>query len=465
VEDIVKRIATKFAKNNAELYLVGGTVRDIILNRESHDIDMATNIHPDKIKELLDEFGSIYSIGEAFGTIGLNTASITIEVTTYRGEKYTSDSRNPTVTFSDNIYDDLSRRDFNINAMAIDLIRSINHGVDTIIDPFNGQEDIKNKVIRCVGDFNERFSSDPLRMLRAIRFACQFGFSLGIRIEHPERLEIISKERIRDEFTKIILSYRASFGVRKLCQTGLMYYVAPEFMDLRYIPQGKNHTKDAYEHSLLVLHKGSKVDAGNRNLIFRLACIFHDIGKPETKIEDDDGVHFYGHHNVGARKTRKILRRLRYNNEIVNSVCHLIKYHMTPIVLQREIRNGRIRKRIIMRLVRKVGEDNIYLLLDLVRCDIRSSKNPRYKFITILTRLVNKCMKEQPETLTSPISGVEIMEAFNLKPSKAIGDIKNYLTSLVIDGKLNKDDRESAFAKAREYIKHKNEINDMYKMQ
>ncbi|MBU2395812.1 MAG: HD domain-containing protein, partial [Gammaproteobacteria bacterium] len=335
--------------------------------------------------------------------------------------------------------------DFTINSMAR------NELIGEVIDPFGGQVDMQRKLIRVVGG-DARFDEDPLRMLRAIRFACELGFALDLRIEHPERLEIVSKERVREEITRILLSRRAAFGWRKLCQTGLMMYVAPEFMDLKNIAQGKNHIKDAYEHSLLVLHKGSKLDEGERNLIFRLACILHDIGKPETKIEDEDGVHFYSHHNVGARKARKVLRRLRYPNEIANAVCHLIKYHMTPIVLQREIRGGKIKKRIIMRLVRKVGEDNINLLMDLVKCDIRSSKNPRYKFMTILTRMVNECLAEEPETLVSPIDGKEIMAEFELKPGRFVGEIKNYLNNLVIDGNLDKDDREGAFAKAREYI-------------
>ncbi len=443
--ELIKTIAERFRNEGFELYEVGGHVRDSFLNRESHDIDLTTNARPDKIKDLLNDLGSLYTMGETFGTIGLNVNGSTVEVTTYRKEVYPSDSRKPSVVFGDSLLEDLARRDFTINAIAREPLTG------KIIDPFNGIDDMKKKLIRVVGN-NERFNEDPLRMLRAIRFSCELGFSLDIRIEHPERLEIISKERIREELNRILLSKRASYGWRKLCQTGLIYYIVPEFMDLKNIQQGKNHIKDAYEHSLLVLHKGTKLDEGERDLIFRLACILHDIGKPETKIEDEDGVHFYSHHNVGARKARKVLRRLRYDNETTQSVCHLIKYHMTPIVLQREIVNGRIKKKIIMRLVRKVGEDNINLLLDLVKCDIRSSKNPRYKFMTILTRMVNECLAEQPSTLTSPIDGNEIMTEFELKPTKFVGDIKNFLTNLVIDGKLDKDDREGAFAKAREYI-------------
>ncbi len=439
------KLASKFKREGYQLYEVGGTVRDALMGRESNDIDLTTNARPDEIKRLLNEFGSIYTIGEEFGTIGLVVDGETYEVTTFRKEVYATDSRKPKVVFGDNLREDLARRDFTINAIARNVL------TDKIIDPFNGRKHIQDRVIRVVGG-NERFNEDPLRMLRAIRFACQLHFGLDVCIEHPERLAIISKERIRDEFSKILLSKRASFGVRKLCQTGLMEYVSPEFLDLKHIEQGKNHIKDAFEHSLLVLHKGTKIDCGENNLIFRLACTYHDIGKPETKIEDDDGVHFYGHHNVGARKARKVLRRLRYPNEVVVAVCHLIKYHMTPIVMQREIVNGRIKKRIIMRLVRKVGEDYIQLLMDLVKCDIRSSKNPRYKFMTILARMIVECLAEEPESLNSPIDGKEIMAEFELKPGRFVGEIKRHLTNLVVDGELSKDDREGAFAKARAYV-------------
>jgi len=447
-ETLINRIAVKFNEKGFELFEVGGRVRDSLLGRESHDIDLATNARPDEIKEIINDFGSLYTMGEEFGTIGLNANGHTVEITTYRSEVYRSNSRKPTVMFGYSLENDLARRDFTINALARNPLTG------AIIDPFGGVEDLNAKRIRVVGS-EDRFDEDPLRMLRAVRFACELNFKFDVTIQHPERLQVISRERVRDEVSRILLSRRASFGWRKLCQTGLMDYISPEFMQLRNIQQGKNHIKDAYEHSLLVLYKGTKVDHGNRNLIFRLACILHDIGKPETKVEDDDGVHFYSHHNVGARKARKILRRLRFNNEVINSVCHLIKYHMTPIVLQKEVVRGKIKKRIIMRLVRKVGENNIGLLMDLVKCDIRSSKNPRYKFMNVLTRMVTECLAEQPDTMTSPIDGNEIMKEFGLKPGEVVGNIKNYLTNLVIDGKLDKDDRQGAFAKAREYLRER----------
>lgn len=443
---LLENITQAFKSANLSLYEVGGCVRDSIIGREYHDIDMATNATPEQIKKLLEGMGTIYTVGEKFGTIGLKTNDQTIEITTFRKEVYLKNSRKPKVTFGNSLYEDLKRRDFSINAIAREPITG------TIIDPFGGQADIKKKIIRVVG--NNSFEDDPLRMLRAIRFACQLGFSLRITINHPEMLNTISKERVRDEVNKILLSPRAAYGWRKLCQCGLMSYIAPEFMRLKDIPQGKNHVKDAFEHSLQVLFKGARLDEKEKNLIFRLACILHDIGKADTRTEDDNGVHFYFHHNVGARKARKLLRRLRYDNDTVESVCHLIEYHMTPVMLQKEIVNHKVRKKIILRLVHRVGRDNIQLLMDLVRCDIRSSKNPRYKFMNVLARLVDEALTEQPEQPDSPINGNEIMAEFGLKPGKRVGRIKNYLTSLVIDGVLKNDDREGAFTKAREFMKN-----------
>jgi len=445
---LLKELTRKFNEKGFNLYLVGGFVRDTIMGRETHDIDMTTDALPQDTKEILEELGSIYTVGKEFGTIGLNLDGQTIEVTTFRKEVYPTESRKPIVEWGTSLVDDLARRDFTINSIAR------NELTGEIIDPFGGIEDIRKKVVRVVGS-NDRFNEDPLRMLRAIRLACELNFKLHINISHPERIKIVSKERVRDELVKILLSRKPTFGIRKLCKIGLMQYIIPEFVELKNVAQGKNHIKDAFEHSLLVLYKGSHIDHNERNLAFRLACLLHDIGKSDTKIIDDDGVHFYGHHSVGARKVRKILCRLHFDSNIVEDVAMLVKYHMTPIMLQREIVKGKIKKRIIMRLVRRVGVSNIYLLLDLVKCDIRSSKNPRYKFVTILTRLVNECMAEKPETLVSPIDGHEIMKEFNLKPGVFIGEVKNYLTNLVIDGKLKKGDREGAYAEARRYIYNK----------
>jgi poly(A) polymerase len=440
--DIIQRIAEKFAESNYEAFVVGGHVRDELLGRASTDVDFATDALPQDTKRLLEQFGNVYTVGEEYGTIGLIAGEYKIEVTTYRGEVYPSDSRKPNVAFGQYLRGDLERRDFTINALARDAL------VGGIIDYFGGLEDLKNKVIRCVGNDTGRFNEDPLRMMRAVRFACQLHFDLDVKIENPERLSIISNERIKDELVKILLSDRAAYGIRSLCDLGLMRYIIPEFLELN-IPQGRHHIKDAFEHSLLVLKKGTKIDYGEDNLVFRLACLLHDIAKPETKTEDESGIHFYAHHHVGAEKAAKILERLRFDKDTIKRVCHLIRYHMNPLVLQKE---REIKKRTIRRMIRSVGEANIYMLLNLVRCDTKSSSNPRHKFILALTHLVEECMQEQPETLISPLSGDEIMKIFNLKPGKLVGEIKSHLTNLVVDGMLGKEDKDKASEEAKSFI-------------
>ncbi len=448
----IRRIAEQFNRAGYELFEVGGHVRDSILGRESSDIDLTTNAIPEQTRQILEQFcqeipASIYTVGVAYGTIGLAFESgLKVEVTTYRKEVYPTDSRKPNVTFGEDLQEDLARRDFTINAIARNPL------TEEVIDPFNGRGDITRRVIRCVGS-NDRFNEDPLRMMRAVRFACQLSFGLKIQINNPERLSIISEERIREELDKILLSPKPVYGIQKLVDFGLMKYIIPEFLELRHVAQGKNHIKDAYLHSLMVLDKGSKCDHNQDNLVFRLACLLHDIGKPTTKTEDASGVHFYSHHDVGADIAQHILERLKFETDITARVCTLISLHMTPLMLQNQLGNHRINwKRSMIRLVRKTGEGDIWMLLDLVKCDIRSSKNPRHDFLIFLHQMVEEALKEQPAKICSPLDGKEIMAEFNLPAGKQIGAIKEYLTNLVIDAQLGKDDKDEARRRISEWL-------------
>jgi len=443
---LANRLANKFRDNGFELYEVGGSVRDSLLKRKSHDLDFTTNAPPEKIKEMLDSFGSVYSIGEKFGTIGLRLSNKTIEVTTYRTEQYSTNSRKPSVVFGKSILEDLSRRDFTINAIARDPLTG------RILDPFKGIADTKNRSIKIVGS-DQRFNEDPLRMLRAIRFACQLNFNLEVDIKNPKRLTVISNERICDELTKILLSRRAAFGIRELCNLGLMDYIIPELMELKGINQGKWHKEDAFGHSLSVLDKGVRLNHSYDTLVFRLACLLHDIGKPETQTEDETGIHFYSHQDIGYNKANTILHRLRFSSKTIDSVCHLIKHHMDLVIIHKSISDGTVSKRTIMHLVYRIGETNIPMLLDLVKCDIRSSRSPRYKFTTNLNRIVQDCLIESPKTLVSPVNGYEIMEELGLDSGQIVGTIKNYLSDLVLEGTIDKNDKSSALAKARDYQK------------
>jgi len=440
MQNLTKKITRKFNEDGYELYEIGGCVRDSIIGRKSNDIDLVTNAVPEKIKHIISEFGTIYDIGEKFGTVGLCIDNQIIEITTYRKEAYSDSSRKPNVVFTHSLKEDLSRRDFTINSIARNSITG------ELIDYFGGIKDIERKIIRVVGN-NDRFNEDPLRMMRAIRFACELDFKLDIKIERPSRLKIISKERIKSELDKILATDKALYGWEKLCDTGLMKYIIPEFLELKGLKHGKNHIKDPYNHSLSVLEKGIKL---NKSVAFRLACILHDIAKPETITEDTSGIHFYWHDSIGAEKAVKILRRLTYDNDTIDYVYVLIRHHMQPIIFHKEFVSGKVKKNSIIRLVRRVGKDNIYDLIDLVQCDIRSSKNPRHEFLARLKELVEDSLKEEPEKITSPIDGDEIMKITGLEPCKRVGELKKMLTNAVIDGKLGKEDKNKAIEMLKE---------------
>src|SRR3990167_2226379 len=443
--NILTELALKFRCAGFELYEVGGRVRDYFLNVESHDIDLATNATPCQIKELLALLpGSIYTIGEKFGTIGYNRRDFTAEITTYRDEVYLTNSRKPEVVFGKSLYNDLSRRDFTINAIARNPLTG------EIVDPFNGREDLKNRIIRVVGGI-ERFDEDPLRMLRAIRFSLLHNFVLESEITHPERIQIISKERIRSEFEKILLSINPSCGIAALVEHGLMQYIIPEFLSLSAVTsQGKHHIKDAYNHTLEVVQKSSEYECidNRERLILRLAALLHDIGKPLTMSEINGQIHFYSHAKVGEKIAENILLNLKFDNEIISRVKILVHSHMIPLQYQEE---ELIKEKSIIRLIRKVGAKNIFLLLNLNRADIRGHKNNKTDFIDELERqaILLKC---KPEEIASPINGDEIMKIFNLKPSGIIGKIKSHLVEKIIEGELKVGDKEKALALANRYL-------------
>lgn len=436
-------IAQAFKAEGYELFEVGGRVRDKILNRSSNDIDLTTNALPKETKKILNKFGTTFAIGEAYGTIGLMIGEDKIEVTTYRGEVYASDSRKPTVVFGTSILEDLRRRDFTINAIAINLL------TNELYDPFNGLKDINNMTIRCVGD-DERLNEDPLRMLRAIRFACQLGFKMEVNITNPERLKIISKERIREELVKIMMSPDTVRGIRLLCDTGLMYFIIPEFMQLKSLKQNKYHMKDAFEHTLAVLNRATACDFGQETIIFRLAALLHDIGKPATFSNNNGEIHFYDHHMVGGDMVEAIMKNLRFDSDTSTRVTALVRRHMEPIMLTM---HDDMTRRNVARLIRRVSSEvynDIEMLLALVSCDLSSSLNPRQQMVEKLRALVNEVQAIAPKQV-SPIDGNEIMELLNIKPSKLVGEIKEFICDEVIAGNVLPSDKEALRQLVKKY--------------
>ncbi len=342
-----------------EAYIVGGSVRDFLMGKKPQDWDMTTNALPEKIQEIFPH--NFYS--NAFGTVtvindGTEDESLkTVEITTYRTETGYSDSRHPDrVAFTLKLEEDLMRRDFTVNAMAL----RFKDGKEEIVDLFGGKDDLKNKTIRAVGDPDERFAEDALRMMRAVRFAAQLGFEIEKKTfasikKNSSDLQKISAERIRDEFQKIILSNNPSRGIELLRSSGLLSYVIPELEAGVGVAQNRHHIYTIYEHSIRTLQSCPSLKPE-----VRLAALLHDIAKPQTKAGEGPDSTFYNHDYVGAKVTEKILRRLRFPAKIIAKTTLLVKNHMFYY------NTGEVSEAGVRRLVARVGKENMKDLMDLV---------------------------------------------------------------------------------------------------
>jgi poly(A) polymerase len=448
-KEIITKLAQAFAQHDKELYLVGGTVRDELLGRDSHDIDCATNALPEEIKAIAQESNPIHviPIGEKFGTIQLQYTTdaepLIVEITTYRGERYTSGSRHPDVQFTASLYEDLRRRDFTINAIAKNPLTG------EIIDPFNGRRDLFYWTIRAVENPVQRFEDDPLRLLRAVRFAFQLNFGIeeetgDAMIAQAKSITTISWERIRDELIKaFLMPYSRTSGrmpddiIRSLKEMQLIDYILPEVNALCGVDQPPHHHLDVFNHTMIVFNHVP------HRLTVRLAALLHDIGKPATKTMDGAVAHFYGHEDVGADMARQILRRLKFDNGIVEHVAEVVKLHMRVNQYTSKWSDGSVR-----RLFVDAG-DCMDDLLDLAIADGASDRNEpreaveaRIEELRARIQLVHTQVREQP--IQSPLDGNELMVLFGRKPGPWLKEIKQHLCDLVIDGILQVDDKEAA---------------------
>ncbi|MEN9758412.1 MAG: hypothetical protein RL270_364, partial [Actinomycetota bacterium] len=326
-------LASAFKEAGFKLALVGGPVRDAILGRLGNDLDFTTNANPKDCEKILNKWAdSVWDVGAAFGTIAGKKGEVTVEITTYRSESYKADSRKPVVEFGDNIEADLARRDFTINAMALELTTE----KPTFIDLFNGVSDLQNKLIKTPGKPEDSFSDDPLRMMRAARFMSQLDFTVDLAViaamkSMAKRLEIISSERIREEFIKTVMGQKPKLGITLLVETGLADIFLPEVPKLKLEIDEHHHHKDVYEHSLTVLEQAIALEErlGGPNLTLRLAALLHDIGKPKTRqLIAGGGVSFHHHEVVGARMCKERLRTLRFDNHLINDVAKLVFLHL-----------------------------------------------------------------------------------------------------------------------------------------
>lgn len=456
---IFKTIAHCANQLNVDAYVIGGFVRDIYLGRDSKDIDIVTIGKGIELAELVyKQLGpeAHLSVFKTFGTAQVKINDLEIEFVGARKESYNRQSRNPIVE-DGTLEDDQNRRDFTINALAIGLSKS-NFG--KLLDPFNGIRDIENKIIRTPLAPDITYSDDPLRMMRAIRFASQLNFtiekeSLEAISKNKSRISIVSKERITDELNKIILSAVPSVGFKLLFDTGLLHLIFPEMVKLYGIEtiNGKSH-KDNFYHTLEVL---DNVARKSNKLWLRWAAILHDIAKPATKrFEADHGWTFHGHEDKGARMVPKIFENLRLPlNDKMKFVQKLVLLHLRPIVLAKtEITDSAIR-----RVLFEAGDD-VDDLMALCEADI-TTKNPnkvkRYlqNFELVRAKLKELEEKDQIRNWQPPVSGEEIMDIFKLPPSKIVGDLKNALKDAILDGVIP-NDREAALVflknKAQEVI-------------
>ncbi|TET54015.1 MAG: CCA tRNA nucleotidyltransferase, partial [Actinobacteria bacterium] len=321
---LIGKLSKLFSDADHSLFLVGGSVRDVFINRAHEDFDLTTDALPEEIEEIVKDFSDeIWTVGKKYGTIGFSKNSKKAEITTFRSEIYEPESRHPKVTYSKTIEEDLKRRDFTVNAIAISLPDG------KVIDPHNGINDLNDLILKTPQASEKSFTDDPLRMLRALRFSAMLGFKIDPDTlkaigDLKERLAIISKERIQDELSKLLLGDFAPGALRLMVEIDISEYVVPELSSLKMTRDDEHHHKDVLEHTFKVVYNTEP------DLILRLTALLHDIGKPSTKTIEKGNVHFYGHDVVGARMARKRLRELRYPKDIIEKVSKLIRLHLRP---------------------------------------------------------------------------------------------------------------------------------------
>ena len=431
-------LASAFKEAGFKLALVGGPVRDAILGRLGNDLDFTTNANPKDCEKILNKWAdSVWDVGAAFGTIAGKKGEVTVEITTYRSESYKADSRKPVVEFGDNIEADLARRDFTINAMALELTTE----KPTFIDLFNGVSDLQNKLIKTPGKPEDSFTDDPLRMMRAARFMSQLDFTVDPAViaamkSMAKRLEIISSERIRDEFIKTVMGQKPKLGITLLVETGLADIFLPEVPKLKLEIDEHHHHKDVYEHSLTVLEQAIALEErlGGPNLTLRLAALLHDIGKPKTRqLIAGGGVSFHHHEVVGARMCKERLRTLRFDNHLINDVSKLVFLHLRF----HGYGSGEWSDSAVRRYVRDAGELLTHLhLLTRADCTTRNKKKADLLAKTydeLEDRITVLMQQEELNKIRPDLTGEQIMQILNLKPSPAVGKAYDFLLELRLE--------------------------------
>lgn len=429
-EGVPRRLGGLFAGAGHQLYLVGGSVRDALLGRPVEDLDFATDARPDRVKELLEGWADhLYDVGAAFGTIGAVRNGVQCEITTFRADVYLSDSRLPQVTFGDSIEADLERRDFTVNAVALKL----GGAAPELVDTAGGLADIAAGVLRTPIGPETSFSDDPLRMVRLFRFMSRLGFTpqpaeVEAVSRMKERLRIVSAERIRDEFSKLVVGERAAPALMLMIETGLAEEFVPEIPALAMTMDPSHRHKDVLAHSLAVMAKTEP------DLVLRLAALFHDVGKPGTRRFDGPKVTFHHHEALGARMTRRRLQALRYPKEAVHDAAELVFLHMRTHTFKMGWTDSAVR-----RYVRDAGH-LLSKLNQLARCDVTTKSGRRARRIQLRIdeleeRIEQLRAEEELADLRPSIDGHQVMAYLGIPPGPAVGEaMKLLLEKRIEDG-------------------------------
>ncbi len=436
---IVAELSRAFEHAGFELAIVGGPVRDALLGRPTHDLDFTTNARPDDILRIVTPISTAqWDIGRAFGTIGARVRGEQVEITTYRADAYDGETRKPVVEFGDTLEDDLVRRDFTVNAMALRVPGP------QLVDPTSGVEDLLSQILRTPVAPAVSFGDDPLRMLRAARFAAQLGFivaddALEAIAEMRDSLAIVSPERIQGELVRLLQTSDPVPGIRLLVETGLAGVFLPELPALRLEVDEHHHHKDVYEHSLTVLRQaidleGERHPGAEPDVALRLAALLHDIGKPATrKLEPGGGVTFHHHDAVGARLARKRLQALRFDSDTIGAVTHLVDQHLRFFGYS----EGAWTDSAVRRYVRDAG-DQVERLHILTRADVttrnkRKATRLRTAYDDLERRIAELEAEEELQAIRPELDGNRIQEVLGIPPGREVGEAYRFLLDLRLD--------------------------------
>ena len=440
VSELLSDLGERFRTAGFEIALVGGPVRDVLLGRVKRgDLDLTTSAQPPDILRLLEGWAdTVWDVGIRFGTVGCRKGDHILEITTYRSEEYDPDSRKPEVTFGSSLIGDLGRRDFTVNSMALRLPEM------EFVDPYGGVNDLAARVLRTPSTPEQSFSDDPLRMMRAARFASQLDFTVAEEVvvamtAMAERITIVSAERVREELVRLVLSPSPRAGLTLLVDTGLAAHVVPELPALQLELDEHHRHKDVYEHSIVVLEQAIALETmhmptSEPDLILRMAALLHDIGKPRTRrFEDGGGVSFHHHEVVGARMVRKRLTALRFSNDEIEQISRLTELHLRF----HGYGSGEWTDSAVRRYVRDAG-DLLVRLHKLTRADCTTRNAKRAAMLqrtydSLEERIEVLAAEEELAAIRPDLDGADIMRILSIPAGPAVGEAYRFLLELRLD--------------------------------